>query len=77
MARGSKDNRPGDVRGAELKPIRKVRRELERPDGTTVLVDVPVYPPFRLEERGEKRSAEKRGPGKRRTAGRSRKRETG
>ena len=38
-----------EVRGAELKPIRVVRRELTRPDGTKTVVDVPVYPPFRLE----------------------------
>ena len=39
------------VRGAPLKPIRFVERELTRPDGTTLRVKVPVYPPFRLEER--------------------------
>lgn len=38
---------------APLEPIGKVRRELVRPDGTKVVVDVPVYPPFRLEG-GEK-----------------------
>ena len=31
------------------KPIGTVRRTLVRPDGTKVAVDVPVYPPFRLE----------------------------
>ena len=40
------------VRGAPLKPIRYVERELTRPDGTTLRVKVPVYPPFRLEDRG-------------------------
>ena len=39
------------VQGAPLKPIRFVERELTRPDGSTVRVKVPVYPPFRLEER--------------------------
>ena len=39
------------IRGAPLKPIRFVERELTRPDGTTLRVKVPVYPPFRLEER--------------------------
>jgi hypothetical protein len=39
------------VEGARLEPIRVVKRELTRPDGTTLTVDVPVYPPFRLEER--------------------------
>jgi hypothetical protein len=39
------------VHGAVLKPIRVVRREITLPDGTVQVVDVPVYPPFRLEER--------------------------
>jgi hypothetical protein len=39
------------VRGATLEPIRVVKREITLPDGTTTTVDVPVYPPFRLEER--------------------------
>ena len=30
-------------------PIGTVRRTLVRPDGTKVSVDVPIYPPFRLE----------------------------
>jgi hypothetical protein len=30
-------------------PIGTVRRTLVRPDGTKISVDVPVYPPFRLE----------------------------
>ena len=34
--------------GEEIRPIRFVQRELTRPDGTTVTVDVPVYPPFEL-----------------------------
>ena len=42
---------PGEVRGARLEPIRVVERELTRPDGTKLRVKVPVYPPFRLEER--------------------------
>ncbi len=41
------------VKGAKLEPIRVVRRALTRPDGSTLEVDVPVYPPFRLEERPE------------------------
>jgi hypothetical protein len=39
------------VRGAPLKPIRYVERELTRPDGTKLRAKVPVYPPFRLEDR--------------------------
>ena len=61
MARG-KGSKPRDaVKGAKLEPIRVVRRELRRPDGTTLEVDVPVYPPFRLEERPEKRPVKRRG----------------
>ena len=39
------------VRGARLEPIRYVERELTHPDGTKLQVKVPVYPPFRLEDR--------------------------
>ena len=35
-------------RGAPLEPIRVVKRELSRPDGTRVIVEVPVYPAFEL-----------------------------
>jgi hypothetical protein len=35
----------------KLDPIRVVKRSLTRPDGSTVVVEVPVYPPFRLAER--------------------------
>ncbi len=42
------DLRPGEIEGERLKPIRKVIREIERPDGTTLRVEVPVYPPFKL-----------------------------
>jgi hypothetical protein len=41
----------GLVPGARLEPIRYVERELTRPDGSKLRVKVPVYPPFRLEER--------------------------
>jgi hypothetical protein len=36
------------VRGAPLEPVRVVERELTRPDGTKIKVQVPVYPPFQL-----------------------------
>jgi hypothetical protein len=71
VARGKGSRNRDTVKGAKLEPIRVVRRELRRPDGTTVAVDVPVYPPFRLEERPEKR------PAKRRGAPKEPKRETG
>lgn len=41
------------IRGAVLEPLRTVRRELVSPGGRIVVVDVPVYPPFRLESRDE------------------------
>ena len=40
------------IQGEPLEPVRIVERELTRPDGTTLKVDVPVYPPFRLKQRG-------------------------
>ena len=42
------------IRSAPLKPIRVVVRELTRPDGKKLRVEVPVYPPFQLEERQER-----------------------
>lgn len=39
------------VESAPLEPIRTVERELTRPDGTKLRVEVPVYPPFRLPDR--------------------------
>ena len=41
------------IEGERLKPIRKVIREIERPDGTILRVKVPVYPPFKLKSRRE------------------------
>ena len=43
---GEQDAESG--RRALPEPIGTVRRELVRPDGKKVYVDVPVYPPFRL-----------------------------
>jgi len=39
------------IEGERLKPIRRVMREIERPDGTILRVEVPVYPPFKLKDR--------------------------
>ena len=47
----------GEVEGADLEPIEIVRRELTRPDGSVVVVEVPVYPPFRLSEQPGARKA--------------------
>jgi len=41
----------GGVQSAPLEPIDFVERELTRPDGSTVTVRVPVYPPFKLRDR--------------------------
>jgi len=42
------DTQTGGIKGERLKPIRRVIREIERPDGTILRVKVPVYPPFKL-----------------------------
>jgi len=39
------------VEGERLDPVRVIERELTRPDGTTLKVRVPVYPPFQLKQR--------------------------
>ncbi len=48
-----KQQPPADsgVQSAPLEPIEYKERELTRPDGSTVTVKVPVYPPFQLRER--------------------------
>ena len=48
----------GRIRGATLRPLRVVRRELVSPSGDVVEVEVPVYPPFRLESPDERRARE-------------------
>ena len=66
MARRSNQNQAGkseppdgtpQIRGARHEPIRFVERELIRPDGTACRVEVPVYPPFRLEEKPARKAA--------------------
>jgi hypothetical protein len=39
------------IESEPLEPIRVVERELIHPDGTTLKVQVPVYPPFELKKR--------------------------
>lgn len=39
------------IEGERLKPIRRVIREIQRRDGSTLRVEVPVYPPFKLKDR--------------------------
>jgi hypothetical protein len=48
------------VTGATLEPIRTVERVLTGPDGQTLRVTVPVYPPFRLAERPAKAGTRRR-----------------
>ena len=57
------------IRGAPLEPIGMVERELTRPDGTKLVVKVPVYPPFKLEDRSERTSEprERKAPSKKKT----------
>ena len=50
------DAQPSRIEGERLKPIRKVMRELERPDGTILRIKVPVYPPFKLKDRSKDKS---------------------
>lgn len=50
------------IRGATLHPLRVVRRELVSPSGSVVEVDVPVYPPFRLETPEERRRSGRNAP---------------
>jgi bifunctional pyridoxal-dependent enzyme with beta-cystathionase and maltose regulon repressor activities len=45
------------IRGARLAPVRTVRRVLVSPSGSQVVVDVPVYPPFRLASDEERKLA--------------------
>jgi hypothetical protein len=47
--------RVGEVEGAKLDPIGVVKRKLTSPDGSTVVVEVPVYPPFQLADRPSNR----------------------
>jgi hypothetical protein len=54
-AEAENDSKVGEVQGAKLDPIGVVKRVLTRPDGSTVVVEVPVYPPFRLAERPSSR----------------------
>jgi hypothetical protein len=56
------------IRGARLEPIRYVERELTSPSGATVRVQVPVYPPFRLEPKPPKPPEPPEGKGRRRKA---------
>ena len=62
MARRSKntaqnlDTQPARIEGERLKPIRRVMRDIERPDGKILRVEVPVYPPFKLKDRRKTRS---------------------
>ncbi len=48
------------IRGALLEPVGVVRRELVSPSGSVVVVDVPVYPPFRLETDQERSDRKER-----------------
>ena len=57
------DAQSGRIEGERLKPIRKVMREIEGPDGTILRVKVPVYPPFKLKaQRKTKDWARRAGP---------------
>ena len=53
------------VEEIKLEPIRTVVRELTRPDGSTVSVEVPVYAPFKLKGSAEDASKKPAANGKR------------
>jgi hypothetical protein len=38
------------IQSEPLDPVGVVVRELTRPDGTTMKVEVPIYPPFQLKK---------------------------
>ena len=48
------------IEGEPLEPVRIVERELVHPDGTTLKVRVPVYPPFELKKRPPAKSPRSR-----------------
>jgi hypothetical protein len=54
-----RDDEP--IRGARLAPVRTVRRRLVSPSGREVVVDVPVYPPFRLPSEDERKASQAAG----------------
>jgi len=48
-----------------VEPIRTVVRELTRPDGSTVRVEVPVYPPFEMKDLANRVAGKSASNGKR------------
>lgn len=59
-AEAEESEKRGEVQGAKLEPIGVVERILTRPDGTTVVAQVPVYPPFRLADAPSRKPARSR-----------------
>jgi hypothetical protein len=51
LADGKKNTPNSNIQSERLDPVRVIERELVRPDGTTMKVRVPVYPPFQLKQR--------------------------
>ena len=50
-ADGKQESPDSGIQSEKLDPVRVIERELIRPDGTTMKVRVPVYPPFQLKQR--------------------------
>jgi hypothetical protein len=50
-ADGNQEPPSSNIQSEQLDPVRVIERELTRPDGTTLKVRVPVYPPFQLKQR--------------------------
>jgi len=51
LANGKNAPQNSNIQSEQLDPVRVIERELIRPDGTTMKVRVPVYPPFQLKQR--------------------------
>lgn len=52
----SPEPRDRKVQSAPLEPVGRVRRQLVNPAGEVIVVEVPVYPPFRLKTEEERES---------------------
>lgn len=58
-AKRQSESETSPIPSVKLEPIRVVVRELTRPDGKKMKVQVPVYPPFELDEASVRAAAAK------------------
>lgn len=59
------DDNAETIEKVNVEPIRTVVRKLTRPDGSTVTVEVPVYPPFEMKDLANSEAAKAASSGKR------------